>query len=953
MLNAARQRRALAASASTAAARADTAAQLASVLASSIDAIVGCDPAGTVIRWNPGAEALFGYPAREILGRPIAGLWPVDCLQAETEALQRLQRGEPAPGPRATQRRARDGRLVDVLVSAAPVRAADGRLLGTTEVLRDTTAALHDQRELRRMARLYAALRQINQTIGASHDRDGLLHQVCRILVEQGGLVMAWVGWADAATKRLLPVAQFGDQNDYLGSIAVYTDDRPEGRGPSGTAFRSGQPYISNDMLGDRATTPWRPELQRRGFAASAALPIRHDGAVCAVLSVYADRRDFFLDEEVVLLQEAVADISLALDGQVREQARRRAEQVLRDETEFSNTMLDSMPGAVYFYDATGRFLRWNRNFEAVTGYSGSEIAGMHPLDFFAAGDRALVSQRIAEVFGGGGSTVEAMLSSKAGSLTPYFFTGRRVVFKDRPCLVGVGIDITERQRAEAALREAEARFHILFEQTPVGVAVVDPDTATVIECNEQAARQLGYSRAEFTGLPVSAFDLAATPAAIAQRTALLRQTGHDQFQTRHSTRSGEVREVLVSLRTVQLLGRLVVHCVYLDITERERDAAQLRDSEARLVEAQRIAGIGSWSMDLVDGRFSGSQQTHAICGLDCAQQAVPRDMVLALVHPDDRARLRTAQRAVVAGGSRLSLELRLVLADGSEKTVHLLADLKRGADGQPLLLSGTVHDITARARLAAAQLQRERAEAADRIKSAFLATMSHELRTPLNSIIGFTGILLQGLAGPLNPEQDKQLGMVRTSARHLLALVNDVLDISKIEAGQLEMATLPFDLGQAIDKVAASIAPQARDKQLGLQLALAPDLGTMVGDERRVQQIVLNLLSNAVKFTERGQIQLRAWRSSAPATLQLQVVDSGIGIRPQDLPLLFQPFRQVDGGLARQHEGTGLGLAICQRLAGLMGGAIRVDSVWGAGSSFTLQLPLERPAAPCAPASC
>ncbi len=926
---------------------ADPAACLASIIEASLDAIIGCDLAGTVTCWNPSAEATFGYSAREILGRPLRCLLPADRLDEEADLLQSLQRGEQVAGRRETQRLAKDGRLIDVAMSVMPTRAADGRLVGLTEVLRDITASLSDKHELHRMARLYAALRQINQAIVGANDRDGLLREVCRILVEQGGLGMAWVGWADASTSRLMPIAQFGDENNYLGSITVYTDDRPEGRGPSGMAFRSGHPCISNDLLGDPVASPWRPELRRRGFAASAALPIRSDGVVCAVLSVYAHRSHFFLDEEMALLNEAAADISLALDGQTREQARQHAEQVMRDETEFSNTMLDSMPGAVYFYDTAGHFLRWNRNFEAVTGYSGPEIAGMHPLDFFSADDRERMSQRIADVFAHGESTVEALFRSKTGTLTPYFFTGRRVVFKDRPCLVGVGIDITERQRAEVALREAEARFHILFEQTPVGVAVVDPDTATVIECNEQAARQLGYSRAAFTGLPIAAFDVVESPAVTRQRIATLRVTGRDQFQTRHRTHSGEVRDVFVSLRAVQLLGRLVIHCVYLDITERERDAARLRDSEARLIEAQRIAGIGSWSLDLVNDRFTGSDQTYAICGFDRAVPAFTRDEVLALVHPDDRERLRMARRALIADGSRLNLEHRIVLGDGSEKTVHLLADLKRDAEDRPVWLSGTVHDITARTRLAAEHLRRERAEAADRIKSAFLATMSHELRTPLNSIIGFTGILLQGLAGPLNTEQNTQLGMVRTSARHLLALVNDVLDISKIEAGQLEIAAAPFDLGRAIDKVAALIAPQAKDKQLALQLALGPDLGVMVGDERRFQQIVLNLLSNAVKFTERGEIVLRAQRSLAPAALQLQVCDTGMGIRPADIPLLFQPFRQVDGGLSRQHEGTGLGLAICQRLAGLMGGVISVESAWGAGSTFTLQLPLEKAPSP------
>lgn len=231
------------------------------------------------------------------------------------------------------------------------------------------------------------------------------------------------------------------------------------------------------------------------------------------------------------------------------------------------------------------------------------------------------------------------------------------------------------------------------------------------------------------------------------------------------------------------------------------------------------------------------------------------------------------------------------------------------------------------------------RAEAADQVKSAFLATMSHELRTPLNSIIGFTGILLQGLAGPLNPEQTKQLDMVRSSARHLLALINDVLDISKIEAGQLKVIREPFDLRASITKVAGLVQPLAEKKRLALHVQVAPELGELVSDPRRVEQILLNLLNNAIKFTETGEVQLQA--SVTEGCVRIAIRDTGIGIKPPDLATLFQPFRQIDTGLTRSHEGTGLGLAICRRLADLLGGEICAQSEWGKGSVFTITLPM------------
>ncbi|OPY31667.1 MAG: hybrid sensory histidine kinase BarA [Methanomassiliicoccales archaeon PtaU1.Bin124] len=235
--------------------------------------------------------------------------------------------------------------------------------------------------------------------------------------------------------------------------------------------------------------------------------------------------------------------------------------------------------------------------------------------------------------------------------------------------------------------------------------------------------------------------------------------------------------------------------------------------------------------------------------------------------------------------------------------------------------------------------IAKEAAESADRLKSAFLATMSHELRTPLNSIIGFTGIMQQELAGPLNDEQKKQMGMVSDSAEHLLALINDVLILSKIEAGQLTLAKTEFDLRSSIAKVIATTELMAKRKGIFLEYRIGEDIGKVRGDSRRVEQILLNLVSNGIKFTEKGSVRVECHREGKDVVMS--VIDTGIGISQADMDKLFKPFSQVETGLTRHYEGTGLGLSICQKLTDMMGGSIGVESTVGIGTTFRVRLPI------------
>jgi signal transduction histidine kinase len=229
--------------------------------------------------------------------------------------------------------------------------------------------------------------------------------------------------------------------------------------------------------------------------------------------------------------------------------------------------------------------------------------------------------------------------------------------------------------------------------------------------------------------------------------------------------------------------------------------------------------------------------------------------------------------------------------------------------------------------------------QAASRHKSEFLANMSHELRTPLNAIIGFSEVLLQRMFGELNPKQEEYLRDVLDSGRHLLSLINDILDLSKIEAGRMELEPSAFDVPSALEGCLALVRERAGQHGIALELVVGERVDRLVADERKVRQVVLNLLSNAVKFTpEGGRITLQGTRTDR--AMQISVRDTGVGIAPEEQEVVFEEFRQVGSDAARKREGTGLGLALARKFVELHGGRIWVVSEVGKGSTFAFTIP-------------
>ncbi|MBD2431206.1 MULTISPECIES: PAS domain S-box protein [Fischerella] len=291
----------------------------------------------------------------------------------------------------------------------------------------------------------------------------------------------------------------------------------------------------------------------------------------------------------------------------------------------------------------------------------------------------------------------------------------------------------------------------------------------------------------------------------------------------------------------------------------------------------------------------------------------------------------------------RLEMERRFLHKDGKFVWALVSISLISSQNGEPEYFLAMIEDITKRKQTELELCEsKEAAEAGSRAKSEFLATMSHELRTPLNAIMGLSQLLQQEMVGSLNDKQKEYVNCIYSSGEHLLALINDILDLSKVEAGKEELFLSKLLVQELCDYVISTVRDRAEEKKLQLIAEIDEQADFCIGDERRVKQMLLNLLTNAIKFTPAGKVCLEV--KKLPQGITFTVSDTGIGIDPSQFKFLFEPFKQLDSRLNRQYEGTGLGLALTRKLAHLHGGDVTVESVLGKGSKFQLFLPNQPP---------
>jgi PAS domain S-box-containing protein len=437
-----------------------------------------------------------------------------------------------------------------------------------------------------------------------------------------------------------------------------------------------------------------------------------------------------------------------------------------------------------------------------------------------------------------------------------------------------------------------------------------------------------------------------------AERTALastiVRRRKVGAFECRLYSSKGSLVWVRGSARPVLGPHRrsIFIEGVVSDITEQKQVEIALRESEERFRILASHAPVGIFQEDRNGIRTYVNERWCHITG--ASLQTAMGWGWLRFVHPDDRELVESEWRAALESGNSYSAEYRILRTDGHVASVQTSVVPVRDETRTITGYVGTLTDLT-ELKKTEEQLRQQnielenrnsQIEAANRLKSQFLANMSHELRTPLNGIIGFAELMQDGTGGPVSPDQQEFLSDILTSARHLLQLINDILDLSKIEAGKTEFHPEATDLGRLVEEVCETLRPMAAGKRLGISVEIEKVVRQVFLDPAKLKQVLYNYMSNAVKFTpEEGRIHVGI-RPHGSHAFQIEVSDTGIGIDASQIPRLFTEFEQLDGSASKKHQGTGLGLALTKRIVEAQGGRVSVRSTVGKGSTFGAVLP-------------
>ncbi|MBD2463471.1 PAS domain S-box protein [Oscillatoria sp. FACHB-1407] len=809
-----------------------------------------------------------------------------------------------------------------------PLRSADGSIIGVLGSYEDITERKRIEHALQESERRYATLAATAPVGIYRTDADGNCLYVNDRWCELAGLTpeeAAGFGWI----QGLHP-----DDREMI-SAEWYRCAR------TGEVFRLEYRFQRPDGI-----TTW--------VYGQATQEKKSDGGVIGYIGTITD----ISDRKAV--EQELQSLNQELEARVTQ---RTAE--LQESQQFIQSVTDSIPNVLYIYDLERNCNVYaNQELTIALGYTPKEIHEMgatlfsnlmHPEDLEKF---IFYLQDLKNLEGQEKRTIEYRLLNPKGEWRWYLSQDtsfRRGVDGQVQQVIGTAQDITARKQIEEQLYRSEAQLRTAQRIAGFGSWEFDVQTG-VVTWSEEVFDIFGRN-VEDGAYSYEELHAAIHPNDRDHHRSLTQQAieyGHPYtVEFRFYRHGGDLRYVHArgeailgsNGQPIQLLGTV------LDITERKQSEEQLRHLSERLTIALQSGGFGSWEYDFVRSQQLWDDRMYELYGVTPDNFAGTLDAWLGYLHPDDRESMLNQIQEVLDNQSEYSAEFRIIHPTGAVHHLKAYGILQRNEQQEPVRMIGINYDITDfklaeeqlrqinnRLTLTNAELHR-----ATRLKDEFLANMSHELRTPLNAILGMAESLQDEILGVINPHQKDAISSIERSGQHLLELINDILDLAKVESGKLELQLCPVKINHLCISSLNFVRQQAFAKNIQITTELPSDLPAIILDELRIRQVLINLLSNAVKFTPNGgsiKLAVHQEQSQGQPLLCFQITDTGIGIALDDMCKLFQPFTQVDSQLNRKHMGTGLGLALVRRLVELHQGQITVASEVGRGSCFTVCLP-------------
>ena len=940
----------------------------------------------------------------------------------------------------------------------------DGKNSGISIFAKNISGQKLAEKKLEKANRLYNVISEVNQTIVHVKDEDQLLEEVCRIAVNSGNFLMAWIGLINGNKQVISPKTFAGYEDGYLTAIKeIAIEDFTEGRGPTGKAINEGRHFVCSDFENDPVVVRWKDEALKRGYRSSIALPIQLSGRVIGVFTLYAAIPNFFDQEEIELLTKVANDISFALDNLELEKMHKDALGSLIESEKQLRNIFNNLQDAYFQADKAGDFILASPSSVKMYGYSSiEEMKHLNATDLYAdAGMREIILKDLHA----NGNVKDFIVRGKRKDGASFWASLNVQIQHDESGqfagTIGVVRDITERMKAEERIVQIQKRFQTMFEQAPLGITLTNSLNNELLEVNEKFAQIVGRTKEETKALGwvnithpddlqhdilnmarLNAGEIAGyemrkryirpdgSPVWVNMKITPVNTDGNEHPQnlcmiediTERMNHEDQIRILTsaveqspVSIVITDTNGNIeYINPKFSQITGYSPDEvihknprilkSNTRSSEEYKQLWETITSGQEWHGEFLNVKKDGEFYTES-ASISPIVDEYGKIVHFIAVKEDITARKKTEEQIKKLSTALEQSPAMIVITDKTGKIEYVNAQfaaflqypkdkiigknprifnpkhhsaesyqemwesLKTGhvwqsefrnrkKDGTAFWENVTISPITGpdesisnfiiiKENITEKKLMinelieaKEKAEESDRLKSAFLANMSHEIRTPMNGILGFAGLLEDpGLTGD---EQKEYISIIEKSGARMLNIINEIVDISRIESGLIKVSIKESNINEQIVYVYDLLKLEAETKGIKLSFnnSLNDENARIHTDREKLYAILINLVKNAIKYTDNGSIEFGYVPDEN--VVMFFVKDTGIGIPADRQEVIFERFMQADISDIQARQGAGLGLSIAKAYVEMLGGKIWVESEFGIGTTFYFTHPLD-----------